>query len=106
MPINGAAWARVGARIHAYLIGEEPDSLVPAIGDPVLFVHDKTETEATPTEAGLVTAATLVAYTRERLTVGAIYTYGGSTWQVAMSRYDRAAGGNWPNRNELARHAE
>lgn len=111
MGLDGTAFAGVASRLAAYLEGASPDVLTPVVsGEPVPFTHDSQTTKAAATEAGLLSADVLVAFVRQRLDLGAKYTWRGDTWQVmptqsAPGTFDRAAGADWPHATVLVRHA-
>lgn len=108
MALNGQAWAGYANAFAAYLMGDTPDSLTPvAGGDAVPFVHDGRTEKARTTEDGvLIIVWELVAFvTGDCPAVGAQFTWGGETWQVAATDPHRCAGANWPHAVTLTSHA-
>lgn len=112
MALNGAAWAGYANALREFIAGDEAEELVEICsGRRVTFIHDFESEGAEVTVSGFDTTGNLVAYTKERLTVGQLFAWRGHAWQVCPHgdqpavEFDRAAGSDWPHRVELVRQA-
>lgn len=112
MPLNGTAFAGWAERFATYAEGEVPFELVSTEpgAQRVPFVHDGEKGDAEATEAGWLGAGMLNIRVRQRLVIGALYTFRGYTWQVAPTgedspiEEDAMAGATWHFTARLVRH--